>query len=238
MDITEIGRRVLQLLDWLFWPRWRGLAVTFGTAGLYFLGRHGLRYFVRRAKLSVCSCSRLPKELLAACEVRRRGQFGLSTELLKQYLGRAPSQPLAMQCLGLSYADWGLHLEEAEALLLRAREILHDPGRKVTLYKAPTLCLSWVYLKRGMPERISDCISVAADEFIRFQTDAMEEADFQQHEPFYADQYFYLGAAYEHLGEQRLATHYFKESIESDPQSVFAKWARERLRSCASSGTT
>ena len=64
---------------------------------------------------------------------------------MKEVLEREPENPEALNYLGYTYADLGINLDEAEALITKALEYQPDDGYIVD-------SLGWVYYKKGRYE--------------------------------------------------------------------------------------
>ncbi len=127
------------------------------------------------------------------------GEWPRSVEYMKRALSINPYDPHALNYIGYTYAEHGVHLEEAEALILRALDMKPDDG-------FITDSLGWVYYKQGRfaeaVATLEKAVEVAPDDPVIWE---------------------HLGDARRAAGETERARQAYERTLELAPDTESAK---------------
>jgi len=127
----------------------------------------------------------------------RAGHYVKAEELLRKAIAVAPARSAeACNHLGYMWAELGIHLDEAEQLILRALEMDPDNG-------AFADSLGWVYFKQGRHQEALAELQRAAS--------LLDTPD-----PVVLD---HLGDAHEKLGQTSEAVRHWQKALELDPEN-------------------
>ena len=121
---------------------------------------------------------------------------------MKTVIELAPDNASALNYLGYTYADMGIHLEEAEALIIEALKLKPDDGYI-------TDSLGWVYFKMG---RYAEAL-----EYLK------KAAELTPDDPIIME---HVGDAFAKLNDKENAVKYYRLSLEkgnTDPEAVTRK---------------
>jgi tetratricopeptide (TPR) repeat protein len=129
-----------------------------------------------------------------------------AVDIMRRVLDRDADNVLALNYIGMSYADRGVRLDASERLLRRALELVPDDGTVLDSY-------GWLLYRRGD-------LAAAAD--------LLERAD--RLAPFEPEILFHLGELYLRRGETRRAHEVFLEALGLDPEAHMRRRIEERVR--------
>lgn len=124
----------------------------------------------------------------------KQKKYDACIEAMKEVLQLKPDHPDALNYLGYLYADRGIHLDEAEELLLRALELSPDNGYF-------TDSLAWVYYRKGEYEKALTHLLAAIRTI-----------------PPDPTVYDHLGDVYVALGRENDAIEAYEKSLAAEPE--------------------
>ncbi|HKA86474.1 MAG TPA: tetratricopeptide repeat protein [Haliangiales bacterium] len=135
-----------------------------------------------------------------------------AVDIMRRVLDRDADNVLALNYIGMSYADRGVRLDASERLLRRALQLVPDDGTVLDSY-------GWLLFQRGD-------LAAAAD--------LLERAD--RLAPFEPEILFHLGELYLRRGEARRAAEKFREALALDPDARVRLRLEERVRTLEARG--
>jgi len=119
----------------------------------------------------------------------KAGQFEKSIATMRELVVVNPKNASALNYIGYSYADRGIHLDEALDLVTMAYQIKPDDGYIVD-------SLAWVYFKQGNPQKALELL--------------LQANKISPNEPVILE---HLGDVYLELGAKEKAKNYFQEAV-------------------------
>jgi len=128
----------------------------------------------------------------------KNGQTDDAIEQMQKVIELDSKHADALNYLGYTYADNGIRLEEAEALIRKALEQKPENGYIID-------SLGWVYYQKGMYEKAVEYIEKAA----RLIPD----------DPIVLE---HLGDVYEKLGESQKALDFYQQALEKKSENAAA----------------
>ena len=132
------------------------------------------------------------------------GDRKMAVEVMEKVVQIEPNNAKALNYLGYSYAEMGIHLEKAEALIMRALEIKPEDGYMID-------SLAWVYYKQGAFEKalswLKKAISLVPDDPTILE---------------------HLGDVYLKLNRKTVALKYYQRSLKIKPKGREA--LQEKIR--------
>ncbi len=134
------------------------------------------------------------------------GDPDAAVTIMRRVLDRDADNVLALNYIGMSYADRGVRLDASERMLRRALELVPDDGTVLDSY-------GWLLYQRGD-------LAAAAD--------LLERAD--RLSPFEPEILYHLGELYLRRGEERRAREKFVEALALDPEAGVRRRLEERVR--------
>ena len=141
-------------------------------------------------KLAVAHPDQLPTAFLLGAAYERTGQRDKAVEEFRRVLKLDPDFHAALNYLGYTFAEAGMNLDEALALVSRAVALDPDNGAYVD-------SLGWTYFRLGRPEQARNYLERAA----RLEP---EDATLQEH----------LGDVYVALGQTERARQAYQKSLD------------------------
>lgn len=141
----------------------------------------------------------------------RQGKFDKAVEQFREILSREPDHAASLNYLGYSYAERGVHLDEAETLVKKA--LVEEPDNG-----AYADSLGWVYFRQGRLALAAEQLSKAAD--------LTQDAVVWDH----------LGDAYSGLGKPLQAWRSYEESLGLNPKQRAVQKKADRLEKSLSLG--
>jgi tetratricopeptide (TPR) repeat protein len=132
--------------------------------------------------------------------------------IMRRVLDRDADSILALNYIGLSYADRGVRLDASERMLRRALELVPDDGTVLDSY-------GWLLYRRGD-------IAAAAE--------LLERAD--RLAPFEPEILYHLGELYLRRGEESRARELFVQALGLDPETHVRRRLEERVRTLEARG--
>jgi tetratricopeptide (TPR) repeat protein len=136
----------------------------------------------------------------------RSGDPETAVAVMLRILARDPANVLALNFVGLSYADRGVRLDDSERLLRRAVELSPDDGNVLDSF-------GWLLVQRG------DLIAAA---------DALERAD--RLAPYQPEILYHLGELYIRRGDAGRARDAFLQALSLSPDGAVKRRLEERVR--------
>ena len=128
-----------------------------------------------------------------AIALERSKQWPRAEADIKKALELSPEQPYALNYLGYSWIDQGMHLEEGMKMLKRANELKPDDG-------AITDSVGWAYYRLGQFDKAVDWLERASEQ-------KSDDATIVEH----------LGDAYWHVGRKREARFEWLRALNQKP---------------------
>jgi tetratricopeptide (TPR) repeat protein len=141
-------------------------------------------------KLAAAHPDQLPTAFLLGAAYERTGQRDKAVEEFRRVLKLDPDFHAALNYLGYTFAEAGMNLDEALALVSRAVALDPDNGAYVD-------SLGWTYFRLGRPEQARGFLERAA----RLEP---EDATLQEH----------LGDVYVALGQKERARQAYQKSLD------------------------
>ncbi len=126
----------------------------------------------------------------------KKGQTDAAIEQMKKVIEQDPEHADALNYLGYTYADQGIHLEEAEAMIRKALEQKPENGYIID-------SLGWVYYQRGDYEK--------ALEYIEKAVQLIGE------DPILLE---HLGDVYDKLGKPQRALDAYEKALEKNAENA------------------
>jgi len=131
-----------------------------------------------------------------------------SIEYMRRALAENPDNASALNYIGYTWAERGIHLDEAESLIARALDLRPEDG-----YIADSL--GWVYYMRALP-LVSEGQKVEAKKFIDRALEQLELADdLTGGDPVVSE---HLGDTYLLLDDKQRALDRFEEALRLEPR--------------------
>lgn len=128
-----------------------------------------------------------------AIALERSKQWPLAEADIKKALELSPEQPYALNYLGYSWIDQGMHLDEGMKMLKRANELKPDDG-------AITDSVGWAYYRLGKFDQAVEWLERASEQ-------KSDDATIVEH----------LGDAYWHVGRKREARFEWLRALNQKP---------------------
>ncbi|MEA2600189.1 MAG: hypothetical protein QOF89_1181 [Acidobacteriota bacterium] len=147
-------------------------------------------------KLAAAHPDQLPTAFLLGAAYERTGQRDKAVEEFRRVLKLDPDFHAALNYLGYTFAEAGMNLDEALALVSRAVALDPDNGAYVD-------SLGWTYFRLGRPEQARNYLERAA----RLEP---EDATLQEH----------LGDVYVALGQKERARQAYQRSLDLDGGNI------------------
>jgi tetratricopeptide (TPR) repeat protein len=141
------------------------------------------------------------------------GEAGHSNEaiaFMQQVLERDPDHPGSLNYIGYSWAEQGVRLDEAEALIVRALKIRPDDGYI-------TDSLGWVYYMRARPLIEAGDVSAGRAFLERSIQELRRAAELTGGDPVISE---HLGDAYLLLDDKGAALESYEEALDLDPREA------------------
>ncbi|MRR16394.1 MAG: tetratricopeptide repeat protein [Deltaproteobacteria bacterium] len=127
--------------------------------------------------------------------LEKSNRFEESIRSMEKVLALDPQNADALNFIGYSYADRGMHLDQAEQMIVQALKIKPDNGYILD-------SLGWVYFKKNQYTKALKQLQRAL-ELLPDDPNIME----------------HLGDVYSKIGESKKAVEYYRKAVKMDPQN-------------------
>ena len=125
----------------------------------------------------------------------KMGQWQAGVATMQKILAFDPDNSSALNFIGYSYADQGVRLDEAEALIKRALEQKPNDGFILD-------SLGWVYYKKGEYQKALEAMLLSVEQI-------SDDPTILEH----------LGDVYQKMQQPKKALEYYRQALKHDPSS-------------------